>query len=127
MVFEEVARRVVPAVASLGEADRRQVLEIVDHALMERPVSVRRQLALFIGVVRWLPLLRWGRWFEGLPEERQESMLRFFQDGPIGPFRAGFWGLKALVFMGYYGRQTAWREVGYDPDVRGNERLHGNP
>ncbi len=127
MVFEEVARRVVPDVTGLGEADRQRFLEIVDNALMERPITVRRQLLLLLGVIRWLPLMRWGHWFEGLSEDRQDAMLRFFQDGPIGPLREGFWGLKALVFMGYYGREAAWEEVGYDPDVEGNERLHGNP
>ncbi len=127
MVFEEVARRVVPAVGNLSEADRQRVFEIVDRALMERPAAVRRQLVLFLGIIRWLPLMRWGRRFESLSEGPQEAMLRFFQDGPIGPFRAGFWGLKTLMFMGYYGREAAWAEVGYEPDVEGNERLYGNP
>ncbi len=126
MVFERVARRVAPGVAALGDEERTRFLTIVDEALMERPPGMRRQLLLFLVIIRWLPVLRWGTTFERLDGTRQDAMLRFFQDGPVDAFRKGFWGLKALIFMGYYGREAAWAEVGYEPDLEGNSRLHAD-
>jgi len=127
MMLERVARRVAPGLAALGAGRLEEFRAIVDEALMERPAGVRRQLALFLSVIRWLPVLRWGKPFEKLDGPRQDAMLRFFHDGPVDAFRKGFWGLKALIFMGYYGREEAWAEVGYEPDLKGNSRLDQNP
>lgn len=126
MVLERVARRVAPGVAALPAQEHARFIEIVDRALMERPPGMRRQLSVFLLVIRWLPLLRWGRPFERLDGPRQDAMLKFLQDGPVDAFRKGFWGLKALIFMGYYGREDAWAEVGYEPDFEGNSRLHAD-
>ena len=35
--------------------------------------------------------------------------------------RRGFWGLRTLVFMGYYARPEAAAAIGYRADVRGWE------
>jgi hypothetical protein len=94
---------------------------IIDSALAERPPGVRRQIGTFLNLIRIGPALRWGRTFDGLDDRRRDAWLRWLQDGPIGLFRQGFWGLKTLLFMGYYGQCEVWTEIGYAPlfDARG--------
>jgi hypothetical protein len=113
--FAVVARRVVPEVATLDAAGLARFESIVDRALLDRPPEVRRQVALFLGVVRWLPALRFLRPLDRLGPGRQERALRWFQECPVGLFRRGFWGLKTLVFMGVYGQVERWGEIGYAP------------
>ncbi|NOZ95765.1 MAG: hypothetical protein GXP47_13655, partial [Acidobacteria bacterium] len=97
---------------------------IVDRALMERPPELRRQLGTLLGFIRWLPLLRWGTSFERLSGPQKDRVLRWVQDAPVTRLRAGFWGLKTLVFMGYYGQPEVWPTLPYEPRFDGNEALH---
>ncbi len=125
LFLEVVARRIVPEVADLDPGGRDRFFRLVDEALMDRPAGVRRQFGTLLGVVRWLSLPRWGTPFERLPGDRQDRVLRWLQDAPLPLLRAGFWGLKAMVFMGYYGQPELWPEVGYEPRPDGNEVLRG--
>ena len=120
-----VAARIVPAVASFDEPATARFRAIVGKAIADRPASVRRQLALFLGVIRWLPAVRWARRFDRLAPEHRDAFLRFLMRAPLAKVRNGFWGLRALVFMGVYARPEAWPEISYAPSFKGNERLHG--
>jgi hypothetical protein len=122
--FLAVGRRVVPELAALDSAGLERFLSIVSSALADRPAAVRRQVAMFLGVIRWLPLARWGRTFERLTAERQDRVLAWLQECPVGLLQRGFWGLKALVFMGYYGQPELWSAIGYAPVFDALERLH---
>jgi hypothetical protein len=117
--FALVAESITPEVASLDGDGRRRMTEIVDTALQDRDESVRKQFASFLGVIRWAPVARFGRPFERLDARRKEAILRWFQDCPIALLRKGFWGLKALVFMGYYGQPEVRDEIGYHPEFDG--------
>ncbi len=120
-----VAERVVPATAALDGAGRSRFAAIVSDALAARPRSVRRQFRLFLALLRWAPLVRFGAPFERLTPERQDAVLRWLLDAPVAKLRGGFWGLRTLVFMGYYGQPETWSAVRYEPSFEGNERLHG--
>ena len=122
-MLERVAVRLAPQLAGAGEAERAAVLAVIDGALAERPERVRRQVGVLLGLIRWLPVVRWGVRFDRLSPARQDAMLRWFQDAPLGLARKGFWGLRTLVWMGWYGRPECWPEVGYEQDLEGNERL----
>jgi len=124
LFFELVAARIVPEVAGLDEEGLTRFVAIVDGALMERPAALRRQFGALLGLIRWLPLPRWGTPFERLSGPRQDRVLRWLQDAPASKLRAGFWGLKTLVFMGYYGQPGIWPELPYAPRLDGNEALH---
>ncbi len=115
----------MPPIAALDGAGRERFAAIVGTALAGRPRSLRRQFALFLSVVRWAPALRFGAPFDRLAPAVQDAVLRWFMDAPVAKLRGGFWGLRALVFMGYYGQPEAWSAVRYAPSFSGNEFLHG--
>lgn len=110
---------VVPGFGELSQTSRDRFLEIIDDALGERPESMRRQLALFLTILNIAPVFRWGRPLGRLKTADARRTLRWFQEAPIQKLRQGFWGLKTLVFMGYYGRSEVWPEVGYSPELGG--------
>jgi hypothetical protein len=120
-----VAARVVPAFSALDPEGRDRFAATVRTALAARPRSLQRQFALFLSVVRWAPAVRFGAPFDRLAPARQDAVLRWFMDAPLGKLRGGFWGLKALVFMGYYGQPEVWSAIRYAPSFSGNELLHG--
>jgi hypothetical protein len=116
--------RIVPETTELDGAALGRFFVIIDGALQDRPPAVRRQFATFLGLLRWAPLLRYGVPFEKLRGARQDRVLRWFEGCPVGLLRKGFWGLKAMVFMGYYGQPETNSEVGYAPERDGRARLH---
>jgi hypothetical protein len=117
--FMVVAETITPEVASLDADGRARMEAIVDTALMDRDAATRRQIGAFLGVIRMTPILRYGRTFDRLNPDRRAAALTWFQDCPISLLRNGFWGLKVLVFMGYYGQEETWEEIGYAPDFNG--------
>ncbi len=119
-----VGARVVPETASLDAAGRTAWRAVIADALGDRPEAMRRQLRAFLGIVERGPVVRFGAPFTRLDPARQDSVLRWLQDGPVELFRKGFWGVKALVLMGYYARPEAAAEVGWTPSFAGNEHLH---
>ena len=123
-LFLDVGRRVVPPLAGLLQADLDRFGAIVVAALAGRPPAIRRQFAVFLSAIRWAPVLRYGAPFTRLSAERKDEVLRWLMDAPFARLRSGFWGLRALVFMGYYGRPEAWPAVRYAPSFDGNGKLH---
>ncbi len=93
--------------------------EIVETALAQRPPHVQRQLRLFIHLTQWLPALRWLRPFTSLDPERRARFLAALQDGPFLLVRRGFWGVRTLALMAYYGLPEVRGEIGYRARPRG--------
>ena len=119
-----VGARLVPEVAAFTAAQRNEFRSIVADALGDRPEAMRRQFRAFLGIVERGPLVRFGAPFSALAPAQQDRVLRWFQDCPVELLRKGFWGMKALVLMGYYARPQAAAEVGWTPSFAGNEKLH---
>ena len=113
-----LAARIVPETAELDPAGLNRFFAIVDDALSRRAPEVRRQFATFLGVVKWASVPRFGRPFHKLSAARQDAVLRWFEDCPVGLLRSGTWGLKTMVFMGYYGQPETNELVGYQPGSR---------
>jgi len=122
--LQVLASRIVPETKELDDDGRKRFFDIVDGALLDRPEQVRRQFAIFLGLIRSAPLIRYGKTFEKLSSDRQDAVLRWFEDFPVGLLRKGFWGLKAMVFMGYYGQPETNELIGYAPEFDGRARLH---
>jgi hypothetical protein len=114
-----LAARIVPETSEMDAAGESRFFDIVDGALQERGSTVRRQFATFLGVVRWSPVVRHGVPFDRLSPDRQDVVLRWFEDCPVGLLRKGTWGLKTMIFMGYYGQTETNPLVGYFPTFDG--------
>jgi len=119
-----VAGRIVPEIREMDRVGLARFYGLIDRALCDRPVKVQRQFGTLLGLVRWLPLLRWGTSFERLGAKRQDTVLRWLQVCPVRPLRQGLWALKTMVFMGFYGQVETWESIGYTPRSDGNEALH---
>jgi hypothetical protein len=122
--LQVLAARIVPETAALDAVGLGRFFGIMDEALQGRPPAVRRQFAAFLGILRWAPLARYGTPLENLRADRQDAVLRWFEDCPVSLLRKGFWGLKAMVFMGYYGQPETNKLVGYAPEFDGRAGLH---
>jgi hypothetical protein len=119
-----VGERIAPGIRHLDAAGREQVAAIIGRAIASRPPALRRQLAAFLGILRWAPVVRYGRRFDHLAAEQQDAVLRWLQDAPSAKLRHGFWGVKTLVYMGYFGRPEVGYAIGYRPSRSGNSYLH---
>jgi hypothetical protein len=119
--FRAIAETVVPEATALDPPGWVELERLVEGTLAKRQVSVQRQLRLFVRVLDALAVLRYGRRLSALDARRRARLLEVVQDSPILLIRRGFWGLRTLILMGYYGRPAAAAEVGYRADACGWE------
>lgn len=119
--FRALARTFVPETAQLDERAWQDLERIVEDALAARPPRIRRQLAVLIRLLDVLPVFCYGRRFTAMDDARRTRFLRAVQDAPILLLRRGVWGLRTLVFMGYYARAEAAALIGYRAHPRGWE------
>lgn len=117
--FRALATTIVPESSGLDDAGWAELEAIVETALSKRPPGMRRQLAVFIRLLDFLPRLRWLRPFRTLSAPKRARFLRGIQSSRVFLLRRGFWGLRTLVYMGYYARPQAYVEIGYDAHLRG--------
>ena len=118
-VFRAIATTVVPEATHLDAAQWDEVAGIIARVVDARPPALRRQLALFLMVLEWLPVARYGRRFSRLDAARRTRWLEGLQRAPLLLVRRGFWGLRTLILMGYYGRPRVTAEIGYRADAHG--------
>jgi hypothetical protein len=119
--FRAVAVTVVPEASSLDEKAWADAEALVERTLARRPAGMQRQLVVFLRAIEQLPRLRWGRAFTALDPEKRLRFLSALEHAPLLLLRRGFWGLRTLVFLGYYARPEAAVEIGYGADARGWE------
>jgi hypothetical protein len=117
--FRAFAATVVPEATGLDSSAWADLEELVESALERRPASVKRQLRALVRAIDLLPVFRWGRRFVNLGARERTLFLASLQDAPLLLLRRGFWGLRTLVYLGYYARPQAADEIGYRADPRG--------
>ncbi|MGA2233884.1 MAG: hypothetical protein ABSG23_00190 [Terriglobales bacterium] len=122
-VFRAVVVTVVPDAKQLDEPNWLALEALVEDALEIRTPTLRRQLQLFLRAIEWLPVVRYGRTFTALGTEQRSRVFRYLQDHPVERIRCGFWGLRTLALLGYYGRPDGADAIGYRPDARGWEAV----
>ncbi len=120
-IFRTVVMMVVPEARTLDKRGWLNLEGLVEDTLRDRTPALLRQLQLFLRAIEWLPVLRYGHTFTGLRNEQRHRVLRYLQDHRLQAIRCGFWGLRALAFLGYYGRPEGAQAVGYAPDPSGWE------
>ncbi len=122
-IFQAVVCTVVPDARELPPQAWAELEALVERILGDRPRPIQRRVRLFLRAIEWLPRLRYGRPFTALAEQERERFLARLQASPYRLIRVGFWGLRTLAFLGYYGRPAAARAIGYGPDPRGWEAI----
>jgi hypothetical protein len=119
--FRAIATTVVPEAERLDAAGWAELERLVEKMLESRPASIKRQLQLLIRAIEVLPVLRRGARFTRLSAAARTAFLSGLENAPVLLLRRGFWGLRTLVFLGYYARPEAAREIGYRADPGGWE------
>jgi hypothetical protein len=123
--FRALASVVVPESRGLDDAGWAECAAIIARAIADRPPRVQRQLRLFLALVEWTPVLRFGARFTRLDDARRAALLDGLQRAPLLLLRRGLWGVRTLIFMGYYARPEAGRALGYRADARGWDARRG--
>lgn len=112
-IFHAAAETVVPELARQPASVRAEVETVVERALADRPPPLRRQLVAFLRLLNLFSLLRFGRRLTRLDPARRARLLTALQDSPVLLLRRGVWGLRTLIFLGYYTRPAAAAEIGW--------------
>src|SRR2546426_7565962 len=126
-VFRAVANCVVPEASRLDAAQWDEMAVIVGRAIAARPRAMQRQLALFLILLEWFPLVRYGRRLSRLDPARRTKFLDQLQRNPLLLLRRGFWGGRTPVFMGYYGRPPPPAGIRYPAHPHGWGAGRGAP
>jgi hypothetical protein len=113
----------VPASHGLPDPQLEPLLDRVDARLAQEDPALGRQLGLFVRILWWLPLPLTLRTLGSLSPTQREAFLERLQDGPILKLRLGLWGLRTLLYLGWYGDPARQADLGYRPDPRGWEAL----
>lgn len=122
-VLRVFVRTVVPEAAALDDERWSALRRLIDLAMRDRPVALCRQIRLALHFVQWLPLVRYARPFTALDAARRARFLTFLENSPVQAVRTGFFGLRTLALLGYYGQPQAAAEIGYAATARGWDAL----
>lgn len=113
------AATVTPETAALSDAQWRGCEAVIEHALSRRPARVRRQIQLLLRAIDVAARARYRRGFAQLDAERRTALIERLERAPVALVRRGIWGLRTLVFMGYYTGADVARDIGYGATARG--------
>ena len=114
-----IAQAVVPESSQMNDDDWHAFHAIINHALAQRPAKVRRQIALFVRALNIISYFRYGRALHKLTPPVRAQFLHQIENSRLLLVRRGFWGVRTLVFMGYYARPDAMTQLGYRAQPRG--------
>jgi hypothetical protein len=125
VVVQHAARRIAapdrPGDPSILSADDTDVAGFVDAWVARMHPGVRRDLGRFLGYLEHLApvAVGMGSRFSRLGPEDQDRVLAAVEASSNDLLRAGFDGIKSLVFMGYYRDPRTWSIMGYDGPMVG--------
>lgn len=125
VVVQHAARRIAapdrPGDTSIPGADALDVAGFVDAWVARMDARVRRDLGRFLGYLEHLAPVGAGyaTRFTRLSAADQDGVLASVESSSSDLLRAGFDGLRSLVFMGYYRDPRTWAIVGYDGPLVG--------
>jgi len=110
---------VLPSPQALDEEGWIKAEKIMEGALASKTPGIKRQIRLFLRLANLLPILSTGRTLAKLPREKRATFLQRLHRSPLLPLRRGMWGIRTLIFMGYYNQDPIRKEIGYAADPRG--------
>jgi hypothetical protein len=113
----KLAQRIVPELARAEPVVRQRLVDLVEHELRLRPLLQRIEFNLLVILLGLITL--------PLPGIGKDVVLRWFENAPLKILRVGIWGLKTLIFLGYYGQENLLAGIHYEPSrTEGNTLLH---
>lgn len=118
-VLHAIATTIVPETSSLDPRAWSEVEAVVARALASRPPRLQRQFVVFLRLLQALPLVRYARPFTALSERHRTAFLGSVERSRLLLVRRGFWGVRTLIFMGYYTRDDVAQSIGYRPSATG--------
>lgn len=121
IALRPLARAILPEAAEFAEPDWRVMEERVGGTLAGKSPRMLRQLGLFVHLIGILGLLRHGRGLAAIPDHHLRAVLESLERSPLLLIRRGVWGIRTLVFMGYYTRPEAAAAIGYRATAAGWE------
>lgn len=125
VVIEHAARRIVApddaGDASIPSADDVDVVGLVDVWVSHLPDRVRRDLGRFLAYLEHVAPIGAGVFsrFTRLAAADQDRVLGSLETSSSDLLRAGFDGLRSLVFLGYYRDPRTFGIIGYDGPIVG--------
>jgi hypothetical protein len=125
VVVQHAARRITApdreGDSSIPTADDLDVASFVENWTLRMPARVRRDLGRFLAYLEHLAPFGAGHFarFTSLSPQAQDSVLASVETSSSDLLRAGFDGLRSLIFLGYYQAPSTWRLVGYDGPLVG--------
>jgi hypothetical protein len=116
VVVEHAARRIAAPDAAAPSADEVDAAGFVDAYVAGMPAATRDDFLRLVGYLEHLAPVGEGlsSRFTRLAPDEQDRVLRSLEASSKDLLRAGFAGLKSLVFMGYYRDPRTWSVLGYD-------------
>jgi hypothetical protein len=120
LVVQHAARRIAapdrPDDASIPSADAAGVAAFIDGWMARMPSLVRRDLGRFLAYLEHVAPIAVGfvSRFTRLDPGDQDRVLSSLEGSSSDLLRAGFDGLRSLVFLGFYRDPRTWRLAGYD-------------
>jgi hypothetical protein len=120
IVVQHAARRITapdrPGDASIPTSDLLDAAGFVDGWVARMDARVRRDLGRFLGYLEHVAPLAAGHGarFTRLSDAGQDEILAGLEASSSDLLRAGFDGLRSLVFMGYYRDPRTWNIARYD-------------
>jgi hypothetical protein len=120
-----IATAVVPESSTLDDRAWAEIQAVIDDALAQRDAGVRRQIIAFLRLLQVLPIVRYGRPLTSLNARQRRDFLESIERSPLLVVRRGFWGIRTLVFMGYYTREDVADAIGYRVTLAGWEARGG--
>lgn len=117
--LEAIGSAVLPTPDALDADGWQRARSIIEGALAPKPPRIKRQLRLFLRVVNLLPLATAGRTLCRLSPPRRAAFLERLHTSRIQLLRKGLWGVRTLIFMGYYNQPSVREGIGYAADPAG--------
>lgn len=114
-----MAATIVPELRTADEDIWRRTEAIITEGLSGRSNAIARQLVFFMRLVNVLAVFRFLRPFTALDDVRRLRFLSALENAPVLVIRRGVWGLRTLVFMGYYGQDDVQARMGYSANPLG--------
>jgi len=115
-ILVRLAACIVPETAGAPAEVKGALLAAVDDQLRPRPRLQQLEFKLLLLGLAGLTVL---------PAGLQRACLHLLENFPLRLVRVGMWGLKTLVYLGYYGQDSVERRIRYWPSKQeGNVRLH---